>query len=167
MSEQITNARRGGAGVLVEVDEQVDSQGRRYPVAIVRASDGGLRALHFSEPGQIRALAQAEPRIGDRLSLSGASLHVDRPDLYGPATQPEPAANWARWANVAYRRDPESPSHLVPDPVAPAAAALAPRVRREIKMPNGQIGFTYDPEPARSSGQVVDARDGRGLEVRR
>lgn len=168
MTEQITNARRGGAGVLVEVDTQRDDQGNAYPVCVVRTSDGSLRAVHFSEPWQIRSLAQAEPKIGDRLSLSAGNLHVDRPDLYGEAGMTRPAAaDWGKWANVAYRRDPESPSHLLPDPVAPAPAAPAPRIRLEIRMPNGQMGHTYDPEPVRSSGQVVEARDGRGLEIRR
>jgi len=156
---QITNARRGGAGVLVEIDEQVDSQGRRYPTAIVRASDGTLKALHFSEPGQIAALAKAAPAVGDRLSLSSGNLNVTRPDLYGPTAERPAAADWGKWANVAYRRDPESPSHLVADRVAPPARSAPARVERQVRMANGQVGTTFDPAPVAPQPRIV-AEDG-------
>jgi len=157
---EITNARRGGAGVLVEIDEQVDSQGRRYPVGIVRASDGSLKALHFSEPGQIRALAKAEPKVGDRLSLSAGLLHIDRADNYGAAGERAAAADWGKWANVAFRRDPESPSHLVAERPEPPARSAPERTAREVKMPNGSLGVTFDPLPTAPQPRVVQDATG-------
>lgn len=165
--ETITNSRRGGAGVLVEVDAQTGPDGP-YPVAIVRAPDGTLKALHFATPGMIRAISEAEPKVGDRISQGPEGLRVWRQDNYGEAGMTRPAAaDWARWANVAFRRSPGGRDSLRPDPVAPAPAIPAPRVAREVKMQNGQLGYTYDPPAPEKLGQVVEARDGRGLEVRR
>jgi hypothetical protein len=166
-NEPIVNARRGGAGILVEVDTQTDAEGHNYPVCLVKAADGSLRALHFQEPGQIAALAKAAPSVGDRLSLSADNLHVDRPDNFGERGMARvPAADWSRWGNAAYRRLPGGHDALRPEPVSPAPAVAAPRVRREVRMPNGQIGHTYDPPDIRRS-QVVPDRDNKGLEVRR
>lgn len=167
MDEQIVNSRRGGSGVLVEVDTQTGPDGP-YPVAIVRAPDGTLRALHFQTPGMIRSISTAEPKVGDRISQGPEGLRVWRQDNYGEAGMTRPAAaDWAKWGNVAYRRSPGGRDALVAEKPAPPRAAPAPRVPREVKMPNGSLGVTYDPAPPEKVGQVVEARDGRGLEIRR
>ena len=165
--EQITNSRRGGAGTLVQVDAQTGPDGP-YPVAIVRAPDGSLKALHFQTPGMMRAISEAEPKVGDRISQGPEGLRVWKADLYGEAGMTRPAAaDWARWANIAFRRSPGGRDSLVAEKPAPPPAAPAPRIAREVKMPNGQLGITFDPPAPVSQGQVVPARDGRGLEIRR
>jgi len=166
MTKTISNARHG-AGVLKSVDVLTGEDGKTYPVCIVKASDGSLKALHFEQPGQIAALAKAAPSVGDRISLSPDNLHIDKTDSYGLAgTKPQPAADWAAWGNRAYRRDPQTARHLVAEKVAPVAPVAAPRIRRPIRLPDGRFGTTDEPMPSATRGQVVP--DGRGgLEIRR
>jgi hypothetical protein len=166
MAKTVLNARHG-AGVLKRIDVLTGEDGRTFPVAVVKAADGSLKALHFSEPGQIAALAKAAPSIGDRLSLSADNLHVDRPDNFGERGMTRvPASDWAKWGNAAYRRSPGGHDALHPEPVSPAPAVAAPRMRRPIRLPDGRFATTDEAMPSATRGQVV--ADGRGgLEIRR
>ncbi len=157
----LLNHRRSNGpitGTLEEVDTAADREGQLYPVVVVRRSDGSRRAVHFDQPEFISALARAEPRVGDVVSLTGAGVRVSRPDVYGQeGVVTPPAADWGLWASRAYRRQPDAPTHLVAEPTPPEPPQGAVRYRRRVRLADGREGFTYDPpEPQKAPAIVTE-----------
>ena len=160
----VLNHRRSNgpiSGTLEEVDTAADREGQLYPVVVVRRSDGSRRAVHFDQPEFISALARAEPRVGDVVSLTGAGVRVSRPDVYGQegAVTP-PAADWGLWANRAYRRQPGGADALAAEPTPPEPPQGVVRYRRRVRLADGREGFAYDaPEPPKPT-QITKDEDG-------